>query len=278
MLTSIQLREEDNTTLFTLPVGVPSSSSPFFVSNVDGLGPVRASITTSPYAISDGTIFQHASVPFRNIVMDVEIKPNSSMGTDVAEHRETLYEYLPPKRELNLVLVRNNFTNGNSDVLKIKAYVEAVEPSIFSNDPKVQISLICPDPHFAGYTPVIINGKLGELLDVSSFGSASSGFLFDITLTKALSKLTIDPGFGEPLAYTESMLVGDRIRISTVMGDKYVRRTRAGVTTNELEKITQGSMGMGLDKRVRKFYVNKGTAAADAQNYTIRVTPKYVGL
>lgn len=278
MLTSLQLREADNTTLFSLPVGVPSSSSPFFISNVEGLGPVRAEVTTSPYALADGGIFQHAGVGIRNIVLTVEIKPSSTVGVDIADHRETLYRYLPPKRQVNLVLIKNNFAGGNSDVLKIKAIVESTEPSIFSNDSSVQISLICPDPYFSGYTPVIINGKLGVALDVSSFGSAPSGFLFDITLTKALSKLTLEAGFEDPLVYTQSLLVGDRLRISTVSGDKFVRRTRAGVTTTELESITSGSLSTNLDKNIREFYVNRGTAAADQQPYTLRVTPKYVGL
>lgn len=278
MLTSIQLREEDNTTLFSLPVGVPSSSNPFFISNVDGLGPVRAAVTTSPYAISDGAIFQHAGVGIRNIVLTVEIKPSSAVGVDIADHRETLYHYLPPKREVNLVLVKNNFSGGNADVLKIKAFVESNEPTIFSNDSSVQISLICPDPYFSAYTPVLINGSLGESLDVSSFGSAPSGFLFDITLTKALSSISIEPGFEDPVVFTQRLLAGDRLRISTVSGDKFVRRTREGVTTTELEGITSGSLTTNLDKNVREFYVNPDTPTADAQDFTLRITPKYVGL
>lgn len=278
MLTSIQFREEDNTSLLTLPVAVPSPSNPFFITNVDGLGPVRASITTSPYATVDGSIFQNSSVDVRNIVLTVEIKPSAVIGDDVATHRETLYRYLPPKRPVNLTLVKNDMAGGPTDTVKIKAYVESVEPNIFSNSTAVQISLICPDPHFSMYTPIVLNGQTGKPLDVSSFGSASAGFLFDITLTKPLNKITIDAKYQDSLVYTDSLAAGDRLRISTVPGDKYVSRTKSGVTTNQLEKLTKGDMSMGLSTRVTEFYVNKGTAEADAQAYTVRLTPKFVGL
>lgn len=278
MLTSIQLREEDNTQLLTLPVGVPSSSSPFFVTAVDGLGPVAANIMTSPYATIDGAIFQNASVDTRNIVMNIEIKPSAVIGNDVATHRETIYRYLPPKRPVIITLVKNDYEKGEADTLRIKGFVESTEPAIFSSSTAVQVSLICPDPHFSGHTPIAIPGKTGKPLDVSPFGSATAGFLFDMTLKKPLSKITIEAKYQETLVYTDSLATGDRIRISTVPGDKFVSRTKAGVVTNQLEKLTRGSMSMGLDTRVSSFYVNKGTPEADAQDYSIKFTPKFVGI
>lgn len=278
MLTSVQFRDEDNDLLLSMPVGTPSPSTPFFIRNVEGLGPVKASITTSPYSVLDGTRYQSATVDSRNIVFTVGIKPSSESGYDPSEHREKLYELFPPKSLVNLSFVKSVFTTGDTETVKILGYVEGAEPTIFSADTDVQISVICTLPYFSALSTIQISGKLGEPIDLAPFGSAPTGFVFDITLTKSLSTLTLEVKPGKKLVLKGSLNAGDRYRISTVAANKFVYRTRANITTTELNLISEGTLSLALNKRTKSFYANKGTAEANKQPFTIQATPQFVGL
>lgn len=279
MLTSVQFREEDNTSLLSLPIGVPSPSNPFFVREVEGLDPVRASVTTTSYSIMDGAKFQHAGVDIRNIVMTIAIKPSTESGSDPSSHRDAIYRDLPPKSAVILVFTNTDYNTGGSSTVRIKGYIESVESPIFSSETEIQVSIICPDPYFSNNAPIKIPGTTGVPLDLSPLGSAPVGFLMDITVAKAMSKLTLDATGFRQIVFGAALGVDDRLRISTIPGDKYVKLTKAtGVTTNRLTDISSGSLAMALDSRTRAFYVNKGATGTDQKPYTIQITPKHVGL
>lgn len=273
MLTAIQLREEDNTILLDLPIGKSRTPQPYYVRRAEGLDPVSANISVSPFSNLDGGIYQSSRVDSRNIVLTIGIRPNHRRGEGTRELREGLYNFFAPKSPANMV-----FVNDNGKLVRIRGYVESFETDMFSKDTSVQVSLICPEPYFVGYNLVTISGLTGAPMDVSSFGSAPAGFTFDMTLTQNAASIHIEAGFEEPLLFKGDLKAGDRLRISTVSGNKYILKTRAGVTTSELDGIASGTMSMTVDSRTPTFYVNRLTASDSGAPFTITHLPNYVGI
>lgn len=276
MLTSIQLREEDNTIILSLPVGAPNPYTGMFLKNVDGLGAVKADVSISSFASYDGGIYQSSRAGVRNIVMTVGLDPRYDYENDVSTLRDQLYSHFPPKSPAMLVFISDNFVGGSAAVKRIHGIVESVEPVIFSKEPEVQISILCPRPYFESYAAYSITGATGTPLDTSLFGTAPAGFLFDMVLPNIAYDLTLETEFDEPLRFEWAMQVGDRVRISTVNGNKFVRLTRSGQSISALDGIVSGPMNMSLDRRTKSFIVNRLTGIDNP--YTIHYTPEYVGL
>lgn len=282
MLTLLEFKTKLNKTLVKMPFSSPINANPFLITDSSGLDPVEANIITTPYASIDGDIYQHSTVGTRNIVLTLSILTNPQTGFDVSEHRETLYRLLPPKSFVILVFHKKNVSSGSTEYYRIKAYVESIETPIFSSSSEVQISLLCPEPYFSENSGITIQGTTGVPMDTTRFGSAPSGFIFEISLpenlTTSVSDIYIETGLEEPLFYGKSLLAKDKLKISTVERNKYVQLTRGGVTTNELKGITKGTMAVTVDSRTPTFYVNKTTSTTDPLPFTIRLTPRHVGL
>jgi len=115
-------------------------ASGFCVTNIEGLGPVKASINTTSYATRDGSAFNSARLDNRNIVFSFRFIPYEA---NTAENiRQASYKYFPIK---SLITIRIKTTNRDCETT---GYVESNEPDIFQQNETAQISVICPDPYF----------------------------------------------------------------------------------------------------------------------------------
>jgi len=165
-----------------LALGGPMASyDPIHVRDLTGLGPVKAEIATTPFATSDGELFQGSTVGKRNIVMTMGFNPNWEEEQTVSSLRQRLYAYLLPKAWTKL-----RYTSDNLPVVDIEGYVEALEPNIFSQDPEIQASVICPRPDFIDPDAVIINGLVddGTTENVIDYiGTVPTGFELRIQRT-----------------------------------------------------------------------------------------------
>ena len=103
----------------------------YILTDIEGLGPAKAAISTSSNGIFDGSRFTSSKVGSRNIVITLALEQ------PVEENRIKLYKYAAPKRPVRFYLEndsRNVFIDG---------YVEACEVNPFSKRTMVQISIIC---------------------------------------------------------------------------------------------------------------------------------------
>lgn len=271
MISSIQVRDFEDTFMGRLPVADQSFESPYIVKNIDGVGPVKADISVSEYAMMDGGTYQNAKVSSRNIVLTIGYRPNYASGESVEDVRWALYNWFQTKRFVRLV-----FMGAYAVPLQIDGYVESHEPSIFSNKPEVQISIICPDPHFVQRESVTLNGVTGSPLNVVGQGTAQTGFLFDITLTRALYGVTLENDIGVSLGYSRGTQAGDRLRISTAKGAKHVYHVRGTTWSQDLNNIESGTLGVYLGGSVKSILA--GVSGDYALPYTLTFTPKFIGL
>lgn len=126
------------------------SKSGIVITNVEGIGPVEATINTTDYAALDGGFFNSSRVNNRNIVMT--LRP-MELPT-VEETRHKIYRFFPVKRQVKIEVITDT-----RDVVAI-GYVESADPVIFSKEEEVEVSIICPDPYFysASYYSVAFMG------------------------------------------------------------------------------------------------------------------------
>jgi hypothetical protein len=177
-----------------LPLGgFGPNNDPVQIRNIEGLGPVKADLNTTAFATSRGELYQGGRTGKRNIVLTLGLNPDFAIPQDMATLRAILYQYLLPELWVKLRF----YSNINPEV-DAEGYVESFEPNIFSEDPEIQVSIICPDPDF-----VESNASLGS--GVVDDGTASFEFDYPGSVPTGL-ELQIESAVANT-DYTGSILV-----------------------------------------------------------------------
>lgn len=254
-------------------LGNPEQSG-FSVISIDGLGPGKADIAMKDMATIDGSVFNSARLPKRNIVLTLEFFdiPESITGLDTIEKIRVLsYKYFPIKEPITLII--------ESDIrtAQVLCYVESNDPDIFSGKEQTIISLICPNPYFysldttvtlfsgivAGfqfpfsneslvsrllsfgeisstdYISVYYNGdsEIGIVISIHAIGPVTNPIIYN---TRTLQGMTIDTTKLATMTGS-AIIAGDDITITTLKGSKSITLLRAGVIYNILNTIDQNA-------------------------------------
>lgn len=270
MLTSIRTYDELGNYQLKLPVAELDLTVPFLVKDVQGLGPTEATVSTSTYAGLDGGILQATKTGMRNIVMKIGYRPDYQSNQTVQSLRRDLYSYFAPKSEVRLRFYSDDYTD-----VRIVGVVESHEPVIFSKEPEVSISILCPDPYFKALNATEIDGYINTPVYPSFVGNAEAGFKLELFVSRSISSVRLECAPNEDIVYTDPLIKDDVLTISTIRGDKYARLLRGGVTTTVLDAI-QGPMSMKFSPITENFYVR----AAGASDMTFRLThtSAYIGV
>lgn len=140
-----------------LPLGgFMPSSDPIHIRNIEGLDPVKADIATTPFATGRGELFQGATTGKRNIVLTLGLNPDWQDQT-MSTLRQLLYRYLMPEAWTKL-----RFYSDHLPVVDIEGRVESFVANMFSQDPEIQVSIICPKPDFVEADASIIYGTVDD--------------------------------------------------------------------------------------------------------------------
>lgn len=266
----------------TLMLARPETSG-FVITNIEGLGPVSASINTTKVATNDGSMFNSALLDERNITMSLIFLDDGTRTVEEIRHES--YKYFPIKRSVHLSI------KTDTRILETDGYVESNEPVIFSKQEYTAISIICPDPFF--YSP---------RYDVTDFSMTHPSFEFPFGTTDNLTDFEFDTtdnttestivyegdhevgvsmlvnfsDYAESVtiynkATNESMIIdvtrlgkvlgsdlrfkqGDVININTKKRNKGITLTRDGVTYNILNCLAKGTKWFTLAKGENVFY------------------------
>lgn len=261
MLTQIDVYGSQESALELPLTGGLSGMGPVQIRNIIGLGPVRASINTTPYSSVDGESYSGNSVGKRNIVLTVGLNPNWVDQT-MESLRQMLYAYFMSKQRVLL-----QFFSDHLPTCQIEGYVESCEPSIFSKDPEMQISVICPKPDFIAVEPTVVDGitiwAAGTKTEVAYIGTVPTGFMLKVEASVSQPEYTgeilvirQDPGY-EPLTIVTTIDNEYFFVMSTLRGDKYVRSQEVGgpAQTNLMGTLVVGSVWAQLLPGVNEFAV-----------------------
>lgn len=275
-ITIINNRGESLVMELTNPKG-----SGFWVINVDGLGPVQATINTTEIVTYDGSIFNSSRGTERNITFTLVFD-----DLDIETVRHKSYRYFPIKQKITVRVETDH------RLCEIDGYVESNEPSIFSSLEQADISVICPEAwfrdisdsgnkivEFFGIDPLfefpfsneslsdklIEFGEIRQSFEESIFyeGEVETGFTItihalgeigDITIynSDTLEKMTISSEKLESLTGS-ALKAGDDLIISTVKGQKSCQLLREGEYTNVLNCLGRDSVWFQLTQGENKF-------------------------
>jgi hypothetical protein len=273
-----------------LDLQLDDPSGGFVVKNIEGLGPVKATLVSTSFANLDGGQYHSARREPRNIVLTLGLAPDYAVES-VQDLRDRLYAYFMPKSvatmDFNLF---DQFTQNISKQIKdlsIECRVESCTPSIFTKDPAMDISVMCYDPDFVDPTLVSLAGStvtdLTETI-VSYDGTVDTGVIFRLDVDRDLTDFTIyhrpPDGSLVTIDFSYPLLAGDVVEISSVRGSKYATLTRAGVESSVLYAISPQSGWLTLqsgENRIRVYATDTATPYRPIP-YTIEYTSKYGGL
>jgi hypothetical protein len=261
-------------------LGSGPSTDPIQIRQITGLGPVKASVNTSPYGSIDGESYIGSSVGKRNIVLTLGLNPDW-INQSMSSLREQLYAYFMSKQMVTL-----RFFSDTIPTCEIIGYVESFEPNIFSKDPEIQISIICPMPDFIAVDIITVTGVVGDGTtdtDITYVGTVPTGFVLEVVSSVANT------------AYTGSLLIVNKtpfpqilniqatidstkfFKLSTIRGQKYVQNIVIidGVITNLLNQISPEMMWPQLEPGLNEFGV---VADESGQTWTLKYYPRFGGL
>lgn len=159
------------------------NNDPVQIRSIEGLGPVKAEIASTPFATGRGDLYQGSSTGKRNIVMTLGLNPNWVDQT-MASLRQLLYRYFMVETWATL-----RFFTDELPVVTIRGVVESFEPNIFAEDPEIQISILCPKPDFFGVDATLVRGTVDDgsnEIVIDYEGTAPTGFELRIQSTPAL--------------------------------------------------------------------------------------------
>jgi len=251
-----------------LLAGVGEDQDPIHIRDITGLGPVKATINTSPYGSMDADFYTGGHVGQRNIVMRLGFNPDYVTET-VATLRDKVYNYFMSKQPVTLRLFRDN-----GPAVEIDGITESCEPNIFAQDPEIAVSVICPDPDFVAVSPSIIDGIANENPDSSDFTlignidtsgrvviSANAG---DATYTGlvTLEHQTLAPGVNN-FKVTGTIDPAETLVIDSARGAKVAQNIVGPETNNLLNTMTDDSVWLTLRPGTNKFRVLLEAGATD---------------
>ena len=240
------------------------------VTGASGLGPAEGTINTVNFATTDGALFNSSRIKSRDIELNLKF-----LGSDIEAVRHKLLRYFRVKHPITLDFItdyRHTYITG---------HVEKNEIDIFSNSEGTDLTIVCPNPFFRlrdpakgknsvrfttstpsfefefqdpnSDSPTLIFGEMtatGEtvvvyegdadastIVDIQFLGPASGVKLYNTTTQ---TRINIDTNEISRLLGS-TIRAGDRLSISSGVGDKYVKAYRDGKVYNALSALDKDS-------------------------------------
>jgi len=244
--------------------------------DVEGMDPVKATLTSSNFAQQDGAQFHAARRDPRNLIIHLGLDPDYTT-TSVWDLRKRLYSFFMPKSELYV-----NFILDDLEVVII-GIVESLDTPQFTKEPKAVVSIMCFDPDFRDPSSIPIDGfTVNDSTDTiyNYEGTVETGITLSLFVDRDLTEFTIynTPAAGSTSHYMDfvgEFEAGDEISISTITGDKHVYLTRAFTQTSILYALSPQSKWVEFlpGENAFRFY-----ATGDPIPYTLDYMARYGGL
>jgi len=259
-----------------LSLPMEQSERPYQVNEIDGLDPGKAALVSTSTAGQDGETYQSGKRPARNIRIKLDFDPDFAPKS-YSELRNDLYTWFMPKAKITL-----RFFLSTGLYVDIEGIVESMESAFFVNDPDATISIMCYKPDFIDPRIVSIDGftvsdSTNTELDYP--GTIDAGSVVTLHLNRNLDEFTIyntDEGNNPyQLDFTEPLLNGDTLVISSLRGNKGITRTRTGVSSSVLFGRSSQSSWINLFPGMNQFRVY---AEGDPIPYTLEYAVRYGGL
>lgn len=260
----------------TLYLPLTDASQGYVVKDIQGLDPVKATLSSSTLATMDGAIFQNARREPRNITMTIGLESDYVSNT-VADLRTNLYAYLMTKGIVTFSL----YKDPGEPFAKTVAIVEDVNNNMFTTDPEINVSLMCYDPDLYAPSETVLQSTSdpdGDLTQLYYPGTSETGITLDITVPSISGEVRIvntrPDTVQQMLRVAGNFVVGDQLTIDTNPGTKRVGIKRSGIAISGLYLLDKTSSWISLQEGTNQFQVYYNGAPTP---YTVRYIVKYGG-
>lgn len=307
MLTLTQIRNAKKELKLSIPT-TPSPASPYYISDITGLGPVKASINQQSYAFQNGASYISSKTEIRNVV--ITIKYRFGTGKSVQMLRRELYSVFPTNKKVNIRFESDDFVPVSSEF-----WVESHDPVIFSQEPSVQIVLIGLQPFLEGMNAISIplehipgsSGTSSQYQPIKNIGDIETGMLYgvfmdnttpDIPETTNILFDNLYPDGGRSVVVINSarlravtgkkLRAGDTIYVESRPGHRGVSLVREGTWYNVIGAIMNASDAVetqwstlvpGIDgSNLINYSITGSTAAWQHSSAAATYTPLYEGI
>ena len=273
MLTKVEVR---TTTGMLLVLPLEDASDGFVIEDIAGIDPVKATLVSSSFANLDGASYHSSRREARNLLLKLALEPDF-VATTARQLRTTLYSYFMPKSTVSL-----RFFMSDELTVDISGVVESFESSLFTKEPKVDISIMCFDPDFLELESVVVEGD--TVADATEFlieynGTVETGIVFVLNVDRALTEFTI---YHRPpddqivtLDFAAALEADDVLTITTIPGSKSVTLVRDATLSSLLYGMSPQSNWIELRNGDNHFRVY---ALGDPIPFTIEYIPRHGGL
>lgn len=252
------------------------SSIGYQLEEIEGLDPVKATISSSNFGLTDGASYQSSRRDIRNIVMRIGLVPDFVTNT-VQSLRLGLARKMMPKSQVTL-----KFHDADGTVFRTVGRVESFEAPMFVQSPKVTISFLCMDPDFISEVESSFSGSSVPDLTNATLnyeGTVNTGFRLEMTVNRPTNEIAFvvqtSEGDTKRMDFAMALVSGDRIEISSVFGEKGVWITKNGIRESALYATTPNSHFMTLSNGTNLVRVQ---LAGEAIPYTIKYYARHGGL
>ena len=211
----------------------------FALTDVQGLSPAPSNVNITKTAGGDGSIFNSAMIPQRNIVLTLYVLPN------IEAHRNALYAFFVPNSVITLLISTGTRT------AQISGVVESFDGTFFTAAEMFTISILCPQPFFENQTAKTKALTAGSNT-VTNSGDYACGFTASLTVAAGGSDVVISDGVNTLTIDGDTLQTSDVLTISTVPGAVEVKK--------------------GITNLVNLITLNGGFPKLSTGNNTITVT------
>lgn len=275
MLTKVEAVNEQGE---LLNLTLTNVSDGIILKSIDGLGPVKATLVSTSFANLDGEQYHSSRREPRDIKFLFGMESMYGGGT-VRAIRQRLYKFFMTKRSVTLT-----FYMEDGLTVEIVGRVESNDPPMFTKEPEMEVVIRCFNPDFYELTmttdtglTTATTGPLSHLVEYD--GSIETGFKFTLNVDRTIDDFTIyhqpPDGSLKSLDFSNPMVAGDVLVISTVPGNKYARLTHLGVTSSILRGVSPQSKWIEWMPGENYIRVNSDVSSVP---YVIEWTNKHGGL
>lgn len=248
-----------------------SDTSPFRVSSVEGLGPVKATINSYKSVYKDGSYLADTSIENRNILIHLDIV-DSTQFKSIEHARTHLYTRMPPTTEVILELDVESITAP----IRVNGYIEYIEPNIFTNRPSVTISIICVDPYFYEDQMITVTQK-GDLVDLSEhLGTAPTPYIVRKSFVQKTDEFAIFTDYMVDKMTFRGLPAGSTLEVSFDPTNRYVKVENAHGVTNPYKFLIGGNFDSRLSERKPRVLISEGTNGTTPT--TVMFKRRYLGI
>lgn len=219
--------------LLTLPLGELTSG--IFIKEIEGLDPVKATISSTSFPTATGEQYQSSKREARDIKIHFGLEADY-VTSDIRGVRSLLYQYFMPRTWVDLT-----FVDSSGLINTIRGMTESCETPLFTQEPALDAVIRCFESDFVDPTPVTSSGSTVS----STFntfieypGSVETGIVFQLNVNRDVDEFslynTAPSGEVTQMDFAWPLHSGDTVVVNCVQGQKAVTLTRAGVDSSIL--------------------------------------------